>query len=152
MTNTFSTTGGTTHATIVTGLADGTSYIFYVRAQDGAGNPNTDDYEIAFGVASALPPPVPASDFEVTMQAQPIPGITRYRFYGNNVLVGDALDSREYTYTLSAGQTHALTVAGVDDAGNEGPQCAAVIHTAATLVPTAIAAPTGFKTIKIKQL
>jgi len=152
MANTFSTTGGTTHATIVTGLANGTSYTFYVRAQDGAGNPNTDDYEITFGVASVLPPPVPPSDFEVTMQVQPIPGITRYRFYDNNVLVGDALDSREYTYTLSAGQTHALTVAGVDDAGNEGPQCAATIHTAATLVPTPIAAPTGFKTIKIKQL
>ncbi len=51
MTNTFSTTGGTTHLTPLTGLASGTSYSYYVRCQDAAGNTNSDDYVIAFAVS-----------------------------------------------------------------------------------------------------
>ncbi len=48
MTNTFSTTGGTTHSTIVSGLTDGNSYNYYVRCQDGSGNANDDDFVISF--------------------------------------------------------------------------------------------------------
>ena len=51
MPNTFSTTGGTTHSTTVTGLVNGGSYSYYVRCQDTAGNPNTNDFAIAFTVA-----------------------------------------------------------------------------------------------------
>ena len=52
MTNTFSTTGGTTHSTTVSGLEDGHTYTYYVRAEDSSGNANTDDYEISFSVAT----------------------------------------------------------------------------------------------------
>ncbi|MCJ7816560.1 MAG: discoidin domain-containing protein, partial [Candidatus Aenigmarchaeota archaeon] len=52
MTSTFSTTGGTTHSTPLTGLQNGTAYNYYVRCQDIAGNPNTNDYNITFSVAS----------------------------------------------------------------------------------------------------
>jgi hypothetical protein len=52
MTNTFSTTGGTSHATTVTGLANGGTYAYYVRCIDGAGNANADDFTIAFSVAT----------------------------------------------------------------------------------------------------
>ena len=52
MTNTFATTGATTHSTTVTGLTNGGSYGFFVRCQDAAGNPNTDDLAITFSVAS----------------------------------------------------------------------------------------------------
>ena len=38
MPNTFTTTGGTAHATTVTGLVNGGSYNYYVRCQDTAGN------------------------------------------------------------------------------------------------------------------
>src|SRR5437773_1301181 len=38
--NTFATTGGTSHTTTVSGLADGASYLYYVRCQDAAGNAN----------------------------------------------------------------------------------------------------------------
>ena len=51
MTATFTTTGGTEHATTVGGLRDGESYSFYVRCQDTAGNANPDDYVIAFSIA-----------------------------------------------------------------------------------------------------
>ena len=55
MPGTFSTTGGTTHSTQVTGLANGGSYAYQVRCQDAAGNQNVDDFGIAFSVAA--PPP-----------------------------------------------------------------------------------------------
>jgi len=52
MTNTFTTTGTTSHSTTLTGLTAGTSYNYYVRCQNIAGNANTDDYPISFSVSS----------------------------------------------------------------------------------------------------
>lgn len=51
MTNTFATTGGTTHSTTVSGLANGNAYSYQVRCRDTAGNANTDDFAISFTVA-----------------------------------------------------------------------------------------------------
>lgn len=51
MGNTFSTTGGTAHSTLVTGLVNGNSYNYYVRCQDAAGNTNPDDFVISFSVS-----------------------------------------------------------------------------------------------------
>jgi hypothetical protein len=45
----------TTHTALVTGLADGGSFTYYVRCQDAAGITNTADYVIAFTVASSTP-------------------------------------------------------------------------------------------------
>jgi len=53
MTNTFSTTGTTSHSQIVSGLSDGQSYSYYVRCIDGSSNPNTDDYMISFSILSS---------------------------------------------------------------------------------------------------
>jgi len=53
MTNSFSTTGGTTHSVSITGLQDGGSYTYFVRCQDNAGNADVDDYPISFVVASS---------------------------------------------------------------------------------------------------
>ncbi|PIR70650.1 MAG: hypothetical protein COU46_00360, partial [Candidatus Niyogibacteria bacterium CG10_big_fil_rev_8_21_14_0_10_42_19] len=50
MTETFSTTGGTTHSSNVSGLSDGNTYNYYVRCSDGSGNANIDDYIINFSV------------------------------------------------------------------------------------------------------
>jgi len=50
--NTFTTTGGTSHATTLTGLTDGQSYTRYVRCQDGSGNANPSSYTISFSIAS----------------------------------------------------------------------------------------------------
>jgi len=50
--NTFSSTGGTSHATSVGGLEDGTLYTFYVRCRDLSRNANPDDYPIRFSVQS----------------------------------------------------------------------------------------------------
>jgi hypothetical protein len=51
MTQTFSTTGGTSHAVGIAGLVSATSYQFYVRCSDALGNANPDDFSIAFSVA-----------------------------------------------------------------------------------------------------
>ncbi|MBI2449166.1 hypothetical protein HYV49_02625, partial [Candidatus Pacearchaeota archaeon] len=52
MTNVFSTTGGTSHSTSVSGLQNGQSYNYYVKCQDGNGNANTNDFAISFSVAA----------------------------------------------------------------------------------------------------
>jgi len=49
----FTTTGGVSHNAQLAGLADGSTYTFYVRCRDGASNANTDDYAISFSVAAA---------------------------------------------------------------------------------------------------
>ncbi|HZS53367.1 MAG TPA: PQQ-dependent sugar dehydrogenase, partial [Bryobacteraceae bacterium] len=53
MPNTFSSTGGTGHSTLVTGLTDGGNYNFFVRCEDARGNTNSDDFSITFSVARA---------------------------------------------------------------------------------------------------
>jgi hypothetical protein len=53
MPTTFATTGATTHTTPVNGLTSGHSYTFYVRCEDTSSNANTDDFVLAFSVASA---------------------------------------------------------------------------------------------------
>jgi hypothetical protein len=54
MANTFSTTGGTTHSTTISGLSDGESYTRYVRCADDESTPNvnTDDYTISWTVSN----------------------------------------------------------------------------------------------------
>ena len=52
MASNFSSTGGTTHSTVVTGLQSGKSSSYFVRCQDDAGNVNTDDYLITFWVGA----------------------------------------------------------------------------------------------------
>ncbi len=49
--NTFTTTGGTTHSTTVTGLTDGNTYNYYIRCQDESGNVNTNDTTITFSIS-----------------------------------------------------------------------------------------------------
>ncbi len=50
--NTFSTTGGMSHSTIVTGLANGITKTLYVRCQSSTNVPMTSDYIISFSIAS----------------------------------------------------------------------------------------------------
>lgn len=50
--NAFSTTGGTSHSTVVTGLSDGNTYTYYVRCASSFGVPMTGDYSISFAIAS----------------------------------------------------------------------------------------------------
>lgn len=51
--NTFTSTGGTTHAQTVAGLSNGQAYTRYVRCSDGQGNANTSDTTVFWSVAAA---------------------------------------------------------------------------------------------------
>jgi hypothetical protein len=55
MPNIFSTTGGTMHSSVVSGLSNGGSYTYYVRCRDDAGNANTNDFNISFTVNTGQP-------------------------------------------------------------------------------------------------
>lgn len=52
MLNKFSSTGGTSHATAISGLHNGDSYTYYVRCIDKSGNADDSDYSVWFSVAS----------------------------------------------------------------------------------------------------
>lgn len=56
MTNTFSSSEGVSHTASVSGLQNATTYHYYVRCEDSAGNPDTSDYTITFSVAAPSPP------------------------------------------------------------------------------------------------
>lgn len=51
MANSFTTSAGTTHSSMISGLLDGQTYNYYVRCQDTSGNADTSDYLITFTVA-----------------------------------------------------------------------------------------------------
>jgi len=55
MSNTFLTTGATSHSTTITGLSNGNTYAYYIKCQDTSGNANTNDYLISFSVPIAPP-------------------------------------------------------------------------------------------------
>lgn len=57
MTNTFSTTGGTSHSQTVPGLGP-TSHNYFVKCKDEVNNKNTDDFIISFGVCLRSNPKV----------------------------------------------------------------------------------------------
>jgi hypothetical protein len=63
----FVITGGTAHFTVVLGLLNGGAYRYYARCKDGAGNADTGDYTIAFGIAQ---PPAPAPSPSTTYEAE----------------------------------------------------------------------------------
>ena len=52
LTSAFSTTGGTSHVSLLVGFADGQSYTFFVRCRDQAGNANPASTTITFAVAA----------------------------------------------------------------------------------------------------
>ncbi len=54
MPNTFDSTGGTAHQSLVTGLEEGMSYSFYVRCTDPFTHANPDDLLITFDIPQAL--------------------------------------------------------------------------------------------------
>jgi glucose/arabinose dehydrogenase/subtilisin family serine protease len=102
MTSTFSTTDGTSHSTVLTGLTNGTTYSYYVKCQDAAGNANTDDFVISFAVASGpdTAPPVISSVTATDVQSNS----ARITW-----ITGELADSQvEYGTTTTYGQSTTL--------------------------------------------
>ena len=134
MTDTFSTTGGTSHSTTISGLSDGDSYSYCVRCQDDSGNVNTSDYGISFSVAvpdferPTIPSGLQASSvsssrINLTWTASTDNvGVTGYKIYRDGVQV-DTSPTNSYSDTgLSPSTTYTYTVSAYDAEGNESSQ------------------------------
>jgi len=109
MTNTFSTTGGTSHSMTITGLSNGNTYNYYIRCQDAAGNANTDDYTITFSVATSggattywVSPTGAAANLAACSGATPLSGTSACSYdkaNGSGVAAGDTVYYRAGTYS-----------------------------------------------------
>jgi hypothetical protein len=135
MANTFATTGATAHSTTVTGLANGQSYAYYVRCQDGAGNANTSDTAIGFSVAApdTTPPTVsvsaPAAGATVTgtvsvsATASDNVGVVGVQFLLDGAALGAEDTSAPYSVSWNSASAtngaHTITARARDAAGNQ---------------------------------
>jgi hypothetical protein len=107
--NSFSSTGGTTHTVTRTGLTNGSSYTYYVRCRDTAGNANTSDYPLAFSVAT-----VATRTFYVDINhanandanagtSEDAPWRTLQRAMQSSVTAGDTVYVKNGTYDAGSG-------------------------------------------------
>jgi glucose/arabinose dehydrogenase len=151
----FTTTGGTAHSTVVTGLANGQSYTYYVRCQDGAGNPNTNDLAIAFSVASATdttPPTVsltaPAAGtvtglISITASASDAGGVAGVQFLLDGTPLGSEVTVAPYTLSWNsaavANGPHTLAARARDTSGNLATSATVTVTVSNTTSPP----PTG---------
>ena len=126
MPNTFTTTGGTAHATTVTGLVNGSSYSYYVRCQDSAANANPDDLPITFTVAQAADttPPVRSSGQPTGTLAAGTSQTSLSLATSENATcryattAGVAYGSMPNTFTSTGAAAHATTVTGLVNGGS----------------------------------
>ena len=133
MPNTFTTTGGTNHSTIITGLQDGQGYDYYLRCIDASGNANTNDYNISFDVASSggdtIPPTIPTNLSATAISSSQINlswsastdnvGVTGYNIYRGNIQVATAVGTSYSDTGLSPSTTYTYKISAFDAADNE---------------------------------
>jgi len=135
MPNTFGTTGGTSHASVVSGLANGQSYTYYVRCQDTAGNANIGDLAIGFSVAAAetkgqtVSESAPAggatvsATVSVTASASDNVGVVGVQFLLDGVALGAEDTTAPYSISWNSASasngTHTLSARARDAAGNQ---------------------------------
>jgi chitodextrinase len=162
MTNTFSTTGNSSHSTAVSGLQNGQIYTYYVKCIDSAGNANSDDYAISFSVASppasdTNAPSAPASPVATVVSSSQINlswvastdnvGVTGYRVYREGVQVATTTTNSYSDTELSASTTYTYAIAAYDAAGNISGQSSQVLAaTRAASTPTSPTTQTGTST------
>jgi hypothetical protein len=121
MTNSFGTTGATSHSTIFAGLTDGESYEVFVRCADTNGNKNSSDYSINFSVltpADTTPPVVGGNDITLpsgtsttTLEATTDENATCK--YGTTANM--EYDSITNTFSTTDGTLHQETLNGLTD-------------------------------------
>jgi len=92
MANTFTATGTTSHSATITGLTNGSTYNYYVRCQDTAGNPNTTDYGILFQTASPIDESTPPSAVSnlATSNISQTSSVLTWTSPGNDANIGTA--------------------------------------------------------------
>src|SRR6185295_12092808 len=126
MANTFTTTGTLAHSTTVTGLTNGGSYNYFVRCQDTAGNPNTNDFTISFSVAQPADttPPVRSNGAPSGTLAAGTTQTTLSLATNENATcryattAGVAYASMANTFTTTGALAHSTTVTGLTNGGS----------------------------------
>jgi hypothetical protein len=126
MTNTFTTTGTTAHATTVTGLTNGGNYSFFVRCQDAAANANTNDFAISFSVAQPADttPPVRSNGLPTGTLAAGTTQTSLSLATNENATcryattAGVAYASMTSAFTTTGALAHSTTVTGLANGGS----------------------------------
>ncbi|MEI8103841.1 MAG: Ig-like domain-containing protein [Candidatus Moraniibacteriota bacterium] len=131
MPSTFTTTGGTSHNTVVTGLSNGNSYTYSIRCQDASSNPNTDDYSITFSILNpsgdGTPPSVPQnvsaapviSSVALTWSASTDNvAVVGYKIFRDNIQVATSATTNYTDSNLNPGTTYSYKIAAYDAAAN----------------------------------
>jgi hypothetical protein len=150
MPNTFGTTGGTAHSTLITGLLSGQSYTYYVRCQDTAGNANTADLAISFSVPDTTSPTVSLSaptagatvigTVTVSANASDNLGVAGVQFLLDGVNLGAEDTVAPYTVswntTSASNGSHQLTARARDAAGNQATSAVASVTVSNTVPDT----------------
>jgi Concanavalin A-like lectin/glucanases superfamily/Bacterial Ig domain len=162
MPNTFGTTGGTAHSTLVSGLANGQSYRYYVRCQDTAGNANAADLAISFSVAApdttapAVNVSAPAAGATVTgtvsvsASASDNVAVVGVQFLLDGANLGAEVTAAPYTVSWdTAGAVngaHSISARARDAAGNQTTS-AVVGVTVSNAAPSGLIAAYGFNEV-----
>ena len=137
MPNTFTTTGGTSQSSAVSGLVAGNSYTYYVRCQDTLGNTDTTDYPISFSIASSAAPTasitqptqgsiVSGSNVTLSATATPSQGntITQVQFQVDGSNIGPPITTAPYNYSWDSTSvpdgSHTLTAVATDSLAGRG--------------------------------
>lgn len=156
MTNTFGTTGSTTHSTSLSGLSNGTAYVYYVRCADATGNANGSDYPISFSVdtpvvvADTTPPTVSltapsngasvSGTVSVSASASDDVGVVGVQFKLDGAALGAEVLSSPYSMswdtTTASNGAHALTATARDAAGNPTVSSAVSVTVGNTSTPS----------------
>jgi fibronectin type 3 domain-containing protein len=127
MPNTFTTTGSTSHGTLVNGLLDGQAYTYYVKCEDIVGNNNPDDFNISFSIAvpDLTPPTIPANVQVISVSSStinlswdastdPESGINNYIVYRDSVNVGQPTSTTFTDNGLQPETTYSYEISAVN--------------------------------------
>ncbi|HUO50275.1 MAG TPA: hypothetical protein VMU25_01795, partial [Candidatus Paceibacterota bacterium] len=130
----FSTTGGTSHSTTLSPLANGTSYTYYVKCQDTSGN-TSGNASVMFSVATPADTQAPTTPTGLTATAISSSqinltwtastdnvGVTSYTIYRNGTQIGTSATNSYSDTGLSASTQYSYTVSASDAAGNMSGQ------------------------------
>ena len=163
----FSITGNLNHSHNVSGLTNGSSYNYYVRCQDTAGNANTTDFSISFSVASGgggggdtTPPTTPTNFATNVISASQINlswtastdanGVAGYRIYrcsgsacSPTVQIATSPNTSYSNTGLNSSTIYTYAVSAYDAAGNVSSNSATSSATTLSLDTTPPARSSG---------
>ena len=139
----FTSTNNTIHSTSVSGLTNGTSYTYYVKCRDTAGNINATDYSITFSVANDTTAPsvtltapsnataVSGASVSLTASASDDVAVAGVKFYVDGVLNGSEDTVSAYTgtwdSTTASEGTHTIVAVARDTSNNYATSSSAIV-------------------------